>query len=78
MLGMGPFFDLIMQISSAHNSRVKAAARLRERKGRDEQGRIIIDGVREISRALVAGVQFVEVFVFPELCHDESHQRLLT
>lgn len=67
-----------MQISSAHNSRVKAAARLRERRGRDEQGRIIIDGVREISRALAAGVQFVEVFVFPELCHDEAHQNLLT
>ncbi len=66
-----------MQISSAHNPRVKAAARLRERGGRDDQGRIIIDGVREIGRALAAGVQFVEVFVFPELCHDEPHQDVL-
>ncbi len=66
-----------MQISSNHNPRVKAAARLRERSGRDDQGRIIIDGAREISRALAAGVQFVELFVFSELCRDEAHQQLL-
>jgi TrmH family RNA methyltransferase len=66
-----------MQISSTSNPRVKAAAKLRERGGRDEQGRIIIDGVREIGRALAAGVKFVEVFVFPELCRDEAHAELL-
>jgi TrmH family RNA methyltransferase len=67
-----------MQISSTHNPRVKAAARLRERGGRDEQGRIIIDGVREIGRALAAGVEFVEVFVCAEHCRDEVHEQLLT
>jgi len=66
-----------MQISSTHNPRVKAAARLRERSGRDDQGRIIIDGVREICRALAAGVKFAEVFVFSELCHDAEHEALL-
>jgi RNA methyltransferase, TrmH family len=64
--------------TSVQNPRVKAAARLRDRKGRDEQGRIIIDGVREIGRALKAGVEIVELFVFPELCRDDEHQRLLT
>lgn len=66
-----------MLISSTHNPRVKAAARLRDRNGRDEQRRIIIDGVREIGRALAAGIQFIEVFVVPELCRDEPHQQLL-
>jgi len=63
-----------MIISSLHNPRVKAAARLRDRSGRDEQGRFLIDGVREISRALSAGVEIVELYCFPELCHDREHQ----
>jgi TrmH family RNA methyltransferase len=66
-----------MLISSVQNPRVKAAARLRERSGRDDQGRIIVDGVREIGRALEAGVEVVEVYVLRELCGDEPHERLL-
>jgi len=66
-----------MIITSVHNPRVKAAARLRERSGRDDQRRIIIDGVREISRAIAAGVEFIELYVFPELCRDDEHQQLL-
>jgi TrmH family RNA methyltransferase len=66
-----------MLISSVQNPRVKAAARLRERSGRNDQGRIIIDGVREITRAVEAGVELVEVYFFRELCADESHERLL-
>src|SRR5690349_20628629 len=66
-----------MILSSVQNPRVKAASRLRERSGRDEHGRIIIDGVREIGRALAAGVEVLEVYFFAELCRDEEHQRLL-
>ena len=64
-------------ITSVHNPRVKAAARLRDRKGRDEQGRIIIDGVREIGLALAAASQVVELYFFPSLCEDERHQQVL-
>ena len=67
-----------MLITSIQNPRVKAAARLRDRQGRDEQGRIIIDGVREIGLALAAGVEVVELFVFRELCHGDNEQRLLS
>src|SRR5262245_60436783 len=67
-----------MMITSLHNQRVKAAARLRDRPGRDEQGRIIIDGVREISLALRAGVQVVELYYFPQLCNEEEEQQLLS
>ncbi len=66
-----------MNITSIQNPRVKAAAQLRERRGRDEQGRIIIDGVREIGRALAAGVKLVELYHFDELCHSAEHERLL-
>ena len=50
-------------ITSRQNPRVKLAGKLRERRGREEQGRIIIDGVREITRAAQAGVEIVEAFV---------------
>lgn len=66
-----------MKITSSHNPRVKAATRLRERSGRDEQGRIIIDGVREISRAVAAGVTIVELYCFDGLCQDAEHDHLL-
>lgn len=50
-------------ITSRQNPRVKLAAKLRDRRGREQQGRIILDGVREISRAWQAGVEILEVFV---------------
>jgi TrmH family RNA methyltransferase len=68
---------VVLVISSVQNPRVKAAARLRERSGRDDQGRIIIDGMREIRRALAAGVELIEVYFLPELCGDDEHERLL-
>jgi len=50
-------------ITSRQNPRVKAAARLREGRERRQTGRHLIDGAREIRRALEAGVRPVEVFV---------------
>ncbi|MDR1818306.1 MAG: hypothetical protein LBR07_09125 [Puniceicoccales bacterium] len=43
-------------ITSRQNPRVLALARLRERAGRREQGRFLIEGARELSRALAASV----------------------
>jgi RNA methyltransferase, TrmH family len=66
-----------MQITSLHNPRVKAAGKLRDRSGREEQGRIIIDGLREIGRALQGGLKLSEVYFLPERCGDGEHERLL-
>lgn len=66
-----------MEITSVHNPRIQGAARLRERRGRQEQGRIIIDGLREVSRALEAGLAIVELFYVEELCRDSRHTALL-
>ncbi len=66
-----------MLISSIANPRVKTAARLRERRGREAQGRIIIDGVREISRAIAAEIEISELFYFPQLCQDAEHKAIL-
>jgi TrmH family RNA methyltransferase len=64
-------------ITSVQNPRVKAAARLRDRQGRDDQNRTIIDGVREIGLALAAGINVIELYFFSGLCEDEDHQRLI-
>ena len=66
-----------MRITSTTNPRVKAAARLRDRQGRNDQQRIIIDGVREIGLAVASGIELIELYYFPELCRDEQHAALL-
>ncbi len=53
----------VARITSAQNPRIKQAARLRDARHRRKQGRIIIDGLREIARAAAAGVRLTEVFL---------------
>lgn len=50
-------------ITSTANPRVRAAAALRDRREREATGLTIIDGARELRRALTAGVQVTEAFV---------------
>ncbi|MBN2473666.1 MAG: RNA methyltransferase [Pirellulales bacterium] len=64
-------------ITSRQNPRVKNAVRLRDRRHREKQGRILIDGARELSRAMAAGVALQEVFVCEPLCGGEACRRLL-
>jgi TrmH family RNA methyltransferase len=66
-------------ITSAHNQRIKDAIRLRDRRERTRQGRFLIDGAREITRAVQAAVQFAQVFVCESLCQgSDSLQALST
>ena len=51
------------RITSTHNPRVQAAARLRSARERAGQGRFLIDGLRELGRAMAAGIVVEEVFV---------------
>ncbi|HEV3417803.1 MAG TPA: TrmH family RNA methyltransferase [Pirellulales bacterium] len=55
-------------ITSEQNQHVKDAAKLRERRERRKQGRTLIDGAREVRRAIEAGVELVEVFLCDSLC----------
>jgi TrmH family RNA methyltransferase len=64
--------SMAQPISSLKNPRVRDAARLRERKGREQQRRIIIDGAREIRRALASYVDVVELYVCPPLCASDD------
>jgi TrmH family RNA methyltransferase len=56
------------RITSRHNQRVKDAARLRTGRERQRGNRFLIDGAREIARAVAAGVRCIEAFVCDELC----------
>jgi TrmH family RNA methyltransferase len=50
-------------LTSLANPRIKAAAALRDRRERDRTGLTLVDGAREIRRAIDAGASLVEVFV---------------
>lgn len=50
-------------IASPGNPRIKAAAALRDRGPRVRSGTTLVDGARELRRALDAGVEIVEAFV---------------
>jgi TrmH family RNA methyltransferase len=50
-------------LSSPANPRIRAAAALRDRRERSTSGLTIIDGARELRRALAAGVEVIEAFV---------------
>jgi RNA methyltransferase, TrmH family len=56
-------FDDELVLTSPKNPRVRAAADLRERRARDETGRTIVDGARELDRALTGGAAVETVFV---------------
>lgn len=54
-------------ITSPHNPRIKAIVHLRKRRERDRLGLFVIEGAREIARALAGGVTLEEVLVCPPL-----------
>ena len=45
------------EITSPKNPRVRAAAALRDRRARDEAGLTLVDGLRELERALAGGAR---------------------
>jgi TrmH family RNA methyltransferase len=64
-------------ITSLKNERVKAAIRLRKRAVRDELGLFLIEGYRELLRAVDAGRAVRELFYCPELFLGENEQALI-
>ena len=54
-------------LTSAANPRLRAAAALRDRRARDRTGLLLVDGSREVARAIDGGVTLVEAFVAAEV-----------
>jgi TrmH family RNA methyltransferase len=59
-------------ITSAANPRVKGVLRLRKRRERDRTGRFLVEGRRELSRALGAGVRVDEVLACRDLIGTDA------
>jgi TrmH family RNA methyltransferase len=66
-----------MNITSTQNSLIKETAALREHKTRQETGLTLIDGQRELERALQTGVELVRVFYCPKLIKGQLNLKSL-
>jgi TrmH family RNA methyltransferase len=64
-------------LASPSNPRIKSVARLRDRRERESTGLTLVDGARELRRALDAGIEVVEVFVCEPLLAGEDARAAL-
>jgi TrmH family RNA methyltransferase len=63
-------------VTSPANPRIKAAVRLRKRRERDATGLVLIEGIRELSRALEGHITIEECFYEPTLAATAEGKRL--
>jgi RNA methyltransferase, TrmH family len=66
------------RITSRQNSHVKDAVHLRTGRERRRRHQFLIDGTREIERAMASGVRLQRVFVCNELCNSDECQDVLS
>jgi TrmH family RNA methyltransferase len=62
------------RIDSPRNPRIKAWARLHDRRAREREGRTLIEGTREAQRAAEAGVTIETLLVAPELLRPDGRE----
>lgn len=60
-----------LTITSPQNPRIKSVAKLAHRSTRDELGRTVVEGIREVTLALKSGIVPVEAYV----CHEMDFDR---
>lgn len=58
---------MTFDIESPSNRRIIDTAKLKKRRRRESTGRFLIEGTREVQRALDSGIAFDEVFAAPDL-----------
>ena len=59
-------FNAVELITSLQNPRVKQLVKLRDRRPRDEAGVFLVEGYRQIRRALEKNVTLTELYICPE------------
>jgi TrmH family RNA methyltransferase len=64
-------------LTSGSNPRIRAAAALRDRRERESTGLTIVDGARELRRAMAAGVEIVEAFLCEPMLAGEDARAAL-
>ena len=67
----------VERITSAHNTHIKKALRLRQRRGRNQQERILIDGRREIERAIEGRVSIEEIYLSEDFFEEHRDAPIL-
>ena len=65
------------KITSLQNPRVKQLVKLRDRRDRDEAGLFLVEGYREIRRALEKNVRLNEIYFSPEWFLGENEPALI-
>jgi TrmH family RNA methyltransferase len=65
------------KISSLQNPRIKQLVKLRDRRPRDEAGVFLVEGYREIRRALEKNVKLAEIYFSPEWFLGENEPALI-
>jgi TrmH family RNA methyltransferase len=65
------------KISSLQNPRVKQLVRLRDRRPRDEEGVFLVEGYRQIRRALEKEIVLTELYFSPEWFLGENEPALI-
>lgn len=66
-----------LSITSLKNPRVKQVVRLRDRRGRDRDGKMIVEGYRGLLRAHAAGYPLEELYVCESLFQGENEGALI-
>ena len=65
------------KLTSAQNPRVKSLVHLRDKKERDTTGLFLIEGYRELKRAVSSGVRFESLFIAPDLFLGSNEESLI-
>jgi len=65
------------KIMSLQNERVKMVVRLRDRKEREETGLFLIEGYRELKRAVDAGRKIETLFICPDFFLGKNEEALI-
>jgi TrmH family RNA methyltransferase len=63
---------MLQYITSLSNPKIKEAVRLREGKHRRQAGKFLIDGTRELQRAMQAGIRILEFFTVHPFTAEEN------
>jgi TrmH family RNA methyltransferase len=65
-------------IQSSANERLKRVRKLRKRRARDDEGVFVIEGYREVRRAVDAGIEIEELFFAPAFYQGANEPALVT
>jgi len=64
----------VTTLTSLKNPKIKNAVKLKERRHRDNQGLMLIEGLRELTLALNNGIQVKTLFYCEELFQGKNEQ----